>query len=153
MSQRFRRVWMLSAGCILTAAALALGADRPAPDIIKDIDAVKTPAVDRSKIRDQKYIQEYMKQREQALQKRNTLILELYKADPNNERIPELMSQRWNSMLLYGRQLDSLVKELDDALTHTKSDKLKLEATYFKAQAAIASERASGGDKFEYSGN
>ncbi len=148
MSQRFRRVWMLSAGCILTTAALALGADRPAPDIIKDIDAVKTPAVDRSKIRDQKYIQEYLKQREEALQKRNKLILELYKADPNNERIPELMAQRWGSMPPYGRQYDSLIKELDDVLAHTKSDKLKLEATYFKAQAAIASERASGGDKF-----
>ena len=52
MNYRFRRVSMLSLGCVLASAALALGADRPAGDILKDIDAVKMPALDRAKVRD-----------------------------------------------------------------------------------------------------
>jgi hypothetical protein len=48
MNYRFRRVSMLSLGYVLASAALALGADRPASDILKDIDAVKMPALDRT---------------------------------------------------------------------------------------------------------
>ncbi len=63
MNYRFRRVSMLSLGCVLASAALALGADRPASEILKDIDAVKMPALDRTKVRDQVYVQEYVKKR------------------------------------------------------------------------------------------
>ena len=69
---------MLSLGCVLASAALALGADRPASDILKDIDAVKMPALDRTKIHDQAYVQEYIKKREEATKTRDKLILELY---------------------------------------------------------------------------
>ncbi len=141
MNYRFRRVSMLSLGCVLASAALALGADRPAGDILKDIDAVKMPALDRTKIRDQGYVQEYIKKSEEATKTRDKLILELYKAAPDNERIPALMAERWESMPPRGPQIDALIKEIDDVLAHTKNDKLKVEGTYVKAWAKLVKDQ------------
>ncbi|HMF36386.1 MAG TPA: TlpA disulfide reductase family protein [Isosphaeraceae bacterium] len=149
MNYRFRRVAMLSLGCVLASAALALGADRPASEILKDIDAVKMPALDRSKLRDRVYVQEYVKQREEATKTRDKLILELYKAAPDNERIPTLMAQRWGSTPPGGPRIDALIKEIDNVLAHTKNDKLKVEGTYFKAQAQLFKARQHGEGKLD----
>jgi thiol-disulfide isomerase/thioredoxin len=137
MNYRFRRVSMLSLGCVLASAALALGADRPASEILKDIDAVKMPALDRTKVRDRVYVQEYVKQHQEAAKTRDKLILELYKAAPDNERIPTLMAERWGSTPPGGPQIDALIKEIDDVLAHTKNNKLKVEGAYFKAHAQL----------------
>ena len=143
MIERFRTIWMLSLGCVLTSAALALGADRPASEILKDIDAVKMPEVDRTKIRDQKYVQDYIKRRQETAQKRGKLILELYKAAPDNERVPELMVERWNNTALSGPEIKSLVQEIDDVLAHTKNDKFKVNGTYVKAQVTLLTSPAT----------
>src|SRR5208337_355806 len=147
MNYRFRRVAMLWLGCVLASAALALGADRPASEILKDIDAVKMPALDRNKLRDRVYVQEYVKQCEEATKTRDKLILELYKATPDNERIPTLMAERWGNTPPGGPQIDALLKEIDDVLAHTKNDKLKVEAAYFKAQAQLFKDRQHGEGK------
>ena len=149
MNYRFRRVSMLSLGCVLASAALALGADRPASDILKDIDAVKMPALDRTKIHDQAYIHEYIKKREEATKTRDKLILELYKAAPDNKRIPALMAERWESTPPGGPQIDALIKEIDDVLAHTKNEKLKVEGTYVKAMAKLFKDRQHGVDKLD----
>ena len=140
---------MLSLGCVLASAALALGADRPASEILKDIDAVKMPALDRAKVRDRTYVQEYIKQSQEAAAARSKLILELYKAAPDNERIPTLMAEKWGSTPPGGPQIEALVKEIDDVLAHTKNEKLKVEGTYFKAQAQLFKDRQDGEGKVD----
>jgi len=149
MNYRFRRVAVLSLGCVLASAALALGADRPASDILKDIDAVKMPALDRTKVRDRTYVQEYVKQRQEATAARDKLVLELYKAAPDNERIPTLMAERWGNTPPGGSQIDALLKEIDDVLAHTKNVKLKVEGAYFKAQAQLFKDRQHGEGKID----
>jgi len=149
MNYRFRRVSMLSLGCVLASAALALGADRPASDILKDIDAVKMPALDRTKVRDRVYVQEYVKQHQEATKTRDKLILELYKAAPGNERIPTLMAERWASTPPSVPQINALIKEIDDVLAHTKNDRLKVEGTYIKAQAKLFMDRQNGEGKLD----
>jgi len=149
MNYRFRRVSMLSLGCVLASAALALGADRPASDILKDIDAVKMPALDRTKVRDRVYLQEYVKQHQEATKTRDKLILELYKAAPGNERIPTLMAERWASTPPSVPQINALIKEIDDVLAHTKNDRLKVEGTYIKAQAKLFMDRQHGEGKLD----
>ena len=149
MSHRFRRVSMLLLGCVLASAALALGADRHASDILKDIDAVKMPVLDRTKVRDGAYVKDYVKQTQEATTARGKLILELYKAAPDNERIPTLMAERWESTPPGGPQIDALIKEIDDVLAHTKNDKLKVEGTYVKAQAKLFKDRQHGVGKLD----
>jgi thiol-disulfide isomerase/thioredoxin len=149
MNYRFRRVSMLSLGCVLVSAALALGADRPAAEILKDIDAVKSPALDRTKVSDRAYVQEYVRQSQEAAKTRSKLILELYKAAADNERVPALMAERWGNTPPGGPQIDALLKEIDDVLAHTKNGKLKVEAAYFKAQAQLFKNRQHGEGKLD----
>ncbi len=149
MNFRLRRDSMLSLGCVLASAALALGADRPASDILKDIDAVKMPALNRAKVSDRLYVQEYLKQRQEATAAKDKLVLELYKAAPDNERIPTLMTERWGNTPPGGSQIDALIKEIDDVLAHTKNEKLKVEGAFFKAQARLFKDRQSRDGKLD----
>ena len=89
--------WLISAGA-------ATAADRPAEEILKELKAVKPPVLDKTKTKDQAYVQDYIKQRTEAVEKRSTLILELYKADPDNKQIPTLMAECWSNMPSVGPQ-------------------------------------------------
>jgi thiol-disulfide isomerase/thioredoxin len=149
MNQHFRRISTLSLGCVLASVAVALGADRPASDILKEIDAVKMPALDRTKVRDQGYVQEYIKKREEATKTRGKLILELYEAAPQNERVPALMAERWGSTNPSGPQGDALIKEIDNVLAHSKNEKLKVEGTYVKAMAQVFKSRQNAEAKLD----
>ncbi len=149
MNHHFRRVWVLSFGCVLASAALALGADRPASEILKEIDAVKMPELDRSKVRDRVYVQDYVKQSQEAMAAKGKLILELYKAAPDNERIPTLMAEKWGNTPPGGPQIEALVKEIDDVMAHTKNEKLKVEGAFFKAQAQLFKDRQNGEGKVD----
>jgi thiol-disulfide isomerase/thioredoxin len=151
MSGHFKGVCRLSLGCLLASAAIAFGADRPANDILKEIDSVKMPGLDRAKVRDQQYIQEYIKKREDVIKQRRKLILELYKSAPDNERVPNLMAERWESTNPGGPQGDALTKEIDEVLAQTKNDKLKVEATYIKAMIHLFKSRQSAEAKLDRS--
>jgi len=151
MKYRFRRLSMLLLGCVLAPAVLALGADRPASEILKDIDAIVMPEPDRARLNNRVYVQEYVKQREEAMTTRGKLILELYKADPDNERLSTLMVQRWASTPPSVPQVNALIKEIDDVLAHTKNDRLKVDGTFLKAQAKIFIDRQNGESKLDTS--
>lgn len=128
---------MLSLGVLLASATLAVGADRPADEIVKELDAVKMPTLDRTKVRDRDYVQQFIKQRNEATEKRGKLVLELYKSAPDHKRIPELMAERWEGMPPFGDKVDALVKEVDDVLAHTGNAKLKVEGTFVKAKVEL----------------
>ncbi|MGC8644549.1 MAG: redoxin family protein [Isosphaeraceae bacterium] len=132
---------LLLLGAILASAALMVGADRTADQILQEIDAVKMPTLNRSKIRDQSYVKEYLNQRNEASQARGKLILELYKAAPDHERIPGLMAERWDGMAPFGSQGEKLLKEIDDVLAHTANSQLKIEGTFVKAQVQLIRSR------------
>ena len=142
MTQSFRRGWVLAIGTMLASAGLAIGADRPVSEILKELDASKMPAFDQAKRGDQSYIQDFVKKRNEAIETRNKLILELYKAAPDNDRVPALMAERWGSKPPFGSEGDALLKEIDDVLAHTKNEKLKVEGTYFKAQTKVFKSQA-----------
>jgi len=129
---------------MLATASLAFAADRPAGEILKEIDESKMPALDRTKIRDRTYVQDYIKKRNEAIGARNKLIFELYKTAPEDDRVPALMAERWGSTRPVGPEGDELLKEIDDVLAHSKNEKLKTEGTYFKAQAEIFKSQQGG---------
>src|SRR5215471_17151330 len=78
--------------------APAFGDDRPADQIIKEIEGVKSPTLDRSKIRDQNYVREYMQKSQEAAEKIDRLVLELSESAPEHPRLAKLMGERWNRM-------------------------------------------------------
>jgi len=145
MKMHFKKPWMVAflGGWIVSAGGV-LAADRPADKILSDIDAVTMPQYDGTKRGDQAYVRDFMTKRQEALSKRATLILELYKAAPEHDRIATLLPERWGSMSPFGPQADELAKEIDDVSAHAANPKLKLEANFFKAQLALFKARSSG---------
>ena len=142
---RFAKVaWtaLVIGGSVISTGA-AVAADRTAEAIMKDLDAVEMPKLDASKRNDSAYVHEYIKKRQESMDKRATLILELYKTAPNHERIPTLMVERWRSVGA-GSKSDDIIKEIDQVLAQTSDPKLKLEAAYAKAQKKLSSSRTSG---------
>ncbi len=123
-------------GWLSTAPARA---DRPAEEILKDLEAVKMPEIPAK--RDQDSIRKYLAERQEALEKRGTLIFELYKAAPDNPRVPELLGERWASLPPVGPQAAEVTKEIDEVLAKTDNPKLKVEGNFIKARNAIYGSR------------
>src|SRR5262249_50701491 len=120
-------VMMLGVGAWIALAASAPAADRSAEQILKELDAVQAPALDAAKKPSQAALRRLQAKQREAFSKRDALILELSKAAPNHERLPELMAERW------GRKDDrsrALFREIDDVLAHTQDPKLKAEGIF-----------------------
>src|SRR5262249_54693208 len=138
-----RWVVMLGVGMAIASAAPAPGADRSAEQILKELDAVKAPALYAMKKPSPAALRRHQVRQREALSKRDALILELYKAAPNHERLPELMAERW------GRKDDrsrALFREIDDVLAHNQDAKLKVEGTFIKARARLREARSGRAD-------
>src|ERR1700722_6534457 len=79
-----------------TASLAALVGDRSSEQILKALDEIKIPSYDASKKDDQTYTGQFLIEVQKATKSREALILELYKADPDHDRIPSLMAERWS---------------------------------------------------------
>ena len=120
-----------------------MAADRTAEAILKDLDAVEMPKLDASKRNDSTYVRHFFEKRQESMEKRATLILELYTTAPTHEKIPTLMVERWRSVNS-GPKGEDIIKEIDQVLAETSNPNLKIEASYAKAQKKLASSRTSG---------
>jgi thiol-disulfide isomerase/thioredoxin len=136
---------MLGLGLCIAPSAPAADDNRPADQIVKDIESIQSPTLDRSKIQDRDYVREYMKQSQEAVAKLDRLVMELYKSAPDDPRLATLMGQRWGGMARKARgSFDELVKDIDGVLAHTKNQALKAEGTFFKAMIKLADQSGKG---------
>jgi thiol-disulfide isomerase/thioredoxin len=119
------------------SSATAQDSGRSAAQILKELDLVKAPSFDRSKRTDLAYSREYRTKVQEVRKKRADLILELYKVAPDHDRIPVLMAERWDIRLSNSRASDETHKEIDDVYAQTQNEKLKIEAAYYRAYAAL----------------
>jgi len=119
--------------------------DRSADKILDELKAVEIPTLDPAKRSDREAVTEYLKKRQESSTRRSALIKELYQVDPDNVRLPELMRERWMSLMnqSLGRPNPELRDEIDGVLARSKNEKLKGEAAYMDAVLAI---RSRGGD-------
>jgi thiol-disulfide isomerase/thioredoxin len=129
--------WLLTLA--FAAAASAQDAKRSVEEILKDVETAKAPAVPAN-TQDRAAVAAYLKARTEMMAKRAELALELYKAAPDHEALPELMAQRWATL-----RPDQLDKEVDEVLAHVKNDKLQTEGAFAKARAAMAQVRSADG--------
>jgi thiol-disulfide isomerase/thioredoxin len=145
MKTYFQKHWVIAflAGWIVSAGAV-LAADRPADQILSDIDAVKAPQADPTKSGDRAYSQEFRTKLQEAASKRAKLILELYKAAPDHERLATLLPERWGTMSPVGPQADELAKEIDEVCSSAVNPKLKLEASFLKARLVLFKAQSGG---------
>jgi thiol-disulfide isomerase/thioredoxin len=123
------------------ASAEAIGADRTAEQILKEIDAAAAPQLDAKRAQDSSYLRRFHAREQEAWAKRDLLALELYKVAPNHERLPVLMAERWSRK---DERYRALFKEVDDVLAHAKNPKLKAEGVFIKARAKIKETRSNG---------
>jgi thiol-disulfide isomerase/thioredoxin len=129
---------------LLATATLAMGADRGAEEILKALDSVKMPSVDRSKVSDSNYVTQYRKDLKVAGERRDALILELYKTDPDNGKLPALMGERWMRMARDPSDAPKRDVEIKDVLGHAKNPELKNEALFAKAVSSLFMARETG---------
>ena len=104
-------------GAIFAAASPARASDRPAEAILKDYDAVVPPTLDRAKADDKSYIQGYRSAVVAANERRSALALELFRADPDHGRLPQILLIRWQTRSVADPAVAAeTVEEIDRAL-------------------------------------
>jgi thiol-disulfide isomerase/thioredoxin len=130
-------------GWVATAVP-ASGAERSADEILKALDASKMPVVDRSKVSDPNYVQQFQKKSQEVATKRDSLILELYNTAPNHAKLPRLMAERWERMPLRGPGRAARDKDIKSVLEHAKNPQLRLEATFAQAVAGVIEAQFTG---------
>jgi thiol-disulfide isomerase/thioredoxin len=131
-------------GFMIAATATAMGADRSAKEILKDLDAIKMPTFEPARRSEPGYVQNLQRQMMEAGAKQDVLIPELFKVDPDNDRLPALMSAHWMRMPPVGPNASKLTQELDDALARTHNEKLKAEVYFARARIAIVKGQQTG---------
>jgi len=118
---------------------------RDAATILKEYEAIKMPEVDRTKISDQAWVQSYIKERDQAVNKQNELALELFKVDPNNSEVSKLMATRWNNLAM--RNPATALDEMDKFLKDHPESKQKGEILFARATALTRVPPTLGGSQ------
>ena len=119
-----------------------LAEDRSAQAILKEIDAIRLPEADLSRIADKAHLRQFMRQRSELRVRRAELIGELYRIDPDNPRLITLLPVRWRS--LSGRMAGpddnvgarDVTAERNEVLATSRSAELKKDAAYIKAWIA-----------------
>jgi thiol-disulfide isomerase/thioredoxin len=119
----------------------ARAADRTAKEILAELDKVTIPQFDPKDEDNQKAIEAYLARREEVIEKRSALLRELVKIDPENERLPALLSEHWQNQMTLAGPLGArkLTAEIDEVLARTKNPKLKADGAYFKTVLALQS--------------
>jgi thiol-disulfide isomerase/thioredoxin len=87
----FLLLWVTGVGSLRAA-------DRTKEQILGDINAVKVPTVDQSRVKDQGYVRQYLQERSAAMKQRAELTAQLYKVAPDAEELNKLLPERWNSL-------------------------------------------------------
>jgi thiol-disulfide isomerase/thioredoxin len=122
---------------IVAAPHLALAETRSADAILHDYNAIELPKFDASKNRDTTYIREFRDAYTKAQARRGDLAWELFLADPNHEKVPSLLLERWPSRMLDSASAEVTIGEIDRAMPVFKDKTLARTALFMKAVAVI----------------
>jgi thiol-disulfide isomerase/thioredoxin len=128
---------------LLGVASLA-AEGRSGREILAALDAIKMPSFDPSRRSEPGYIEKVRAEFEQTGQKRDALILELLKADPDHDRLPELMDEHWHRIPLLGPNEAKVNQEMDSILSRSKNEKLRSLALFARAQIRMAKGQQTG---------
>ncbi len=134
--------WLLVAA--LGPAALAAEPGRSAREILGDLDAARMPEYDPSRKSERGYIEGLQRQFLEMGAKRDALILELFRVDPDHVELTNLMAEHWRRTPPAGPNERKLEREIADVLARTGNEKLKAEAYFARAQAGLYKSEKTG---------
>jgi thiol-disulfide isomerase/thioredoxin len=144
MEKIVKRSWTAALLVCMISSVATAAAERSAQEILKDLNAIKSPSYDPSRRAEPGYIDQVRAEFAAFGEKRDGLILELFKADHDHNRLPELMSEHWRRMPPIGPNEAKLNQEIADVLARSKNEKLKTEAYFARAQAGLFKSQQSG---------
>jgi thiol-disulfide isomerase/thioredoxin len=128
---------------LIAFAAIAVGAfaNTQGDTILQQINSLQAPKVDQTKVSDEAYKKSFANDRAAFVQKRNDLILDLYKADPTNPKVPELMQQRWMQFktgdVPPAQLLTEVNADIDKVLSENPTPELRETGFFTKAELAL----------------
>ena len=141
ITQRLRRTASLALFGWMTLAALGgaatRAADRPAEKILAEIRDVKMPAISSVDRTDSKSVQDFVVKRQAALERKASLIGDLYQQYPNNPELTQLLPERWQALITLPGSADKAQGEINKVLASSKNDKLVSEAAVLKVLIAF----------------
>ncbi len=150
MRKSAMRSWTATLLIGLIGTAASASAERSAKDILADLDAIKAPSFDRSRQSEPGYIQKIQAEFAKVGEQRDKLIVELIKADPDNERLikadpdnerlkglPGLLIEHWSRLRPIGPGEAQVNQEIDTILARSKNEKIKTEAFFARAQIRL----------------
>ena len=123
----------------LALATVVLAEGRSASKILDEYNAIEVPKLEATKRKTARALQDARSKRVKALNRRATLALELYKSDPENEQLPKIMTERWESRLNdpSPKKVAELSSELDGVLAKVKNEALLKEAAFTRATVVL----------------
>ncbi len=126
-------------GLLAAAGLLSLGAaDRPAPAILADINAVEVPQLAPKDRSDREKVQAFLPVLKKAVMRKATLIGELYQTHPDSPELATLMPERWQALSsMPGAGAETVKGEVADVLAKGKDQKLVAEAAFLKVVFAF----------------
>ncbi len=132
------RLIALTVAALATASAFA--GDSPA-EMLAKIKEIQTPKFDQTKRSDNAYTQQYFADVNKANDERNRLILDFYKAYPDNEDAEKLLIQRWATMGGAGaapskEKIQSIVADID-SIIGAAPPQVKMDGTFWKARYGL----------------
>ena len=113
--------------------AAAVG-DREVRAILVELNANPRPAPPLIGFKNEDDKKQYYERLDAIERKRAALVLELYRADPDHEALTTLMPERWQTVFDEYTDLDKLSAEITDVITRTKSDRLRVEGAFDRAE-------------------
>ncbi len=131
------RLFAVAALAVMALSAFGQGPKASAEVMLASIQAIKQPEFDEAKKDDKAYVQQYMKDYNDANTKRSDMIFAFYKEYPAHEQTPAMMTQRWSGM----PPTPAAIAEIDAVLAAAPSPKLVETATFFRARYGISTAR------------
>lgn len=141
-------VWILAAS--IGTAAVAEAPGRSVREILGELQATRMPAYDAARASVPGYNQSVQKQAIEVGARRDALILELLRVDPDHDALPELMAEHWRRTPPTGPNEPTIAREIADVLARSRNEKVRAEAHFARAQVDLYKGRHSG--KLELAG-
>jgi thiol-disulfide isomerase/thioredoxin len=158
-------IFVASSG-LVTSSGLAGVERRPPEVILAEIDAIALPpGLDPEARKDRQAVAAHSARAVETLERRTPLVRELLKSDPDHRRLPELLGDLWQNEMEKAQraravEIDKILKsgervrfgellrrpwfrgqldEIDEAISATKNDAIKLAGMYWRGRLAIQS--------------
>jgi thiol-disulfide isomerase/thioredoxin len=116
----------------LVSHSAAVAQDRKPEEILQELNGVEVPKLTPDLKRDRAAAVQFLQKRHRALARRSSLIRALYLADLDHPKLPELIQERWSTLLDSGEPTAAIevADETEEVLKRSRSKPLVTEALF-----------------------